>query len=130
VKTEVSIDRVTSAANPRQMERVPAGAVFSRGELVYSIYDGDDCSAAKDIERLKTVFEGLQLLEDDYLGGLGTRGSGQVELKEIKVSLRAGGDYLTNVIDSTPKPYENLEACVSDLPNLLKTASEKLALAK
>ena len=28
VKTEVSIDRVTSAANPRQMERVPAGAVF------------------------------------------------------------------------------------------------------
>ena len=27
-KTEVSIDRVTSAANPRQIERVPAGAAF------------------------------------------------------------------------------------------------------
>lgn len=97
VKTEVSIDRVTSAANPRQMERVPAGAVFGgkdeRGseqpaELVYSIYSGEGCDAQKDAERLKVIVEGLQLLEDDYLGGLGSRGSGKVKLGNIKVAVR------------------------------------------
>jgi len=34
VKTEVAIDRVTSAANPRRIERVPAGASFGPAELV------------------------------------------------------------------------------------------------
>ena len=28
IKTEVAIDRITSAATPRQQERVPAGAIF------------------------------------------------------------------------------------------------------
>ena len=104
VKTEVAIDRVTSAANPRQMERVPAGVVFggyriieSNGEkerlpqpaeLVYSIYGGTECDPAVDIERLSAVVKGLQLLEDDYLGGLGTRGSGKVRLENIKILVR------------------------------------------
>ena len=87
-KTEVSIDRVTSAANPRQFERVPAGAVFGPAELLYTIYNGSDCDPGKDIERVATVVEGLQLLEDDYLGGQGSRGAGQVELKEIVVKVR------------------------------------------
>lgn len=94
VKTEVSIDRVTSAANPRQMERVPAGTVFGPGEIVYSIYSGDECDALADVGRLRTVVEGLQLLEDDYLGGLGTRGSGRVQLQNIRISARSAGDYL------------------------------------
>lgn len=94
VKTEVSIDRVTSAANPRQMERVPASSVFSDAELVYSIYDGDGCSAARDVERLETVLEGMQLVEDDYLGGLGSRGSGKVRFKDIKIFVRPQANYL------------------------------------
>ncbi|MCX7680816.1 MAG: type III-A CRISPR-associated RAMP protein Csm3 [Anaerolineae bacterium] len=94
VKTEVSIDRVTSAANPRQMERVPAGTIFSGAELVYSIYHGDGCNAANDIERLETVLEGMQLVEDDYLGGLGSRGSGKVRFKNIKVFVRTRDKYL------------------------------------
>ena len=93
VKTEVSIDRVTSAANPRQMERVPAGTIFSRAELVYSIYDKGDCDPRKDVEHLATLVEGLLLLEDDYLGGLGSRGSGKVYLEKFQVTLR-GSDYL------------------------------------
>jgi CRISPR-associated protein Csm3 len=92
VKTEVSIDRVTSAANPRQMERVPAGTRFSGAELVYSVYDGANCSVQKDVERLKVIVEGLQLLLDDYLGGLGSRGSGKVEIENIRVEWR-GKDY-------------------------------------
>jgi CRISPR-associated protein Csm3 len=94
VKTEVSIDRVTSAANPRQMERVPAGTFFGRSEMVYSIYDGDDCDPGKDVEHLRTVLEGLQLLEDDYLGGLGSRGSGKVRLQKIGVAVRSQQNYL------------------------------------
>jgi CRISPR-associated protein Csm3 len=93
-KTEVSIDRVTSAANPRQIERVVAGATFGPGQLVYSIYDGDDCDPEADIAHLQTLVEGMKLLEDDYLGGQGTRGSGQIEFHGIEVSLRANGSYL------------------------------------
>lgn len=92
-KTEVAIDRVTSAASPRQMERVPAGVTFGAAEMVYSLYDGAGCDSQTDLERFKTVITGLQLLEDDYLGGLGSRGSGKVELINIKVELKSAHDY-------------------------------------
>jgi CRISPR-associated protein Csm3 len=93
VKTEVSIDRVTSAANPRQMERVPAAVTFGEGEMVYSIYGGDGFDPSRDISRFATVVRGLQLLEDDYLGGLGSRGSGKVRLTGIKVGVKSREDY-------------------------------------
>ena len=97
VKTEVSIDRVTSAANPRQMERVPAGVTFADAEIVYSIYHGERCDAAKDVARLAALLTAFQLLEDDYLGGQGTRGAGKVKFTNIRVGLRSG-DYI-----GTPK---------------------------
>jgi CRISPR-associated protein Csm3 len=40
-KTEVNIDRITSKANPRTFERVPAGAIFDL-DLVLNIFDDDD----------------------------------------------------------------------------------------
>jgi len=73
VKTEVVIDRITSAATPRQFERVPAGAIFGLN-LVCNIYEDDDENAI-----MGKVFEGLRLVQDDYLGGSGTRGYGQVK---------------------------------------------------
>jgi CRISPR/Cas system CSM-associated protein Csm3 (group 7 of RAMP superfamily) len=78
IKWEVGIDRITSAANPRQMERVPAGAEFDF-EMVYTIYNPQDRA------NLKRVFEAMQLLEHDYLGGQGSRGSGQIEFAQLKV---------------------------------------------
>jgi len=83
LKTEVAIDRVTSAATPRTLERVPAGAVFSDAEWVYSIYDNQH------FDLLKLVVEGLQLVEDDYLGGAGARGSGKVAFRKIAVKVKA-----------------------------------------
>jgi CRISPR-associated protein Csm3 len=83
LKTEVAIDRVTSAATPRTLERVPADSVFSRAELVYSIYDQSH------FDYLKLVVEGLQLVEDDYLGGAGARGSGKVKFEELNVTVKA-----------------------------------------
>lgn len=96
VKTEVSIDRITSAANPRPVERVPAGAVFGPGEMVYTVYSSNDgrCDPLKDVEHLGVLFEGMALLEHDYLGGMGSRGSGKVAFQNLKVSLRQREDYL------------------------------------
>ena len=74
VKTEVTIDRIMSKANPRQIERVPAGAEFDM-TLILNVYDEDDVSAL-----LNTVKTSLKLVEDDYLGGNGTRGYGQVKI--------------------------------------------------
>jgi CRISPR-associated protein Csm3 len=132
VKTEVSIDRVTSAANPRRMERVPAGAVFGPAELVYSVYEGTNGNASiadpkKDVERFRTLVEGLQLLEDDYLGGLGSRGSGKVKLQGLTVSVRPGEKYL-----EPPREigkYDELAHLVADLPNLFQKVMDALGLA-
>lgn len=87
VKWEAAIDRVTSAASPRQMERVPAGAVFKPMEIVFSIY------SAEDVQRFVHVLTGLQLVEDDYLGGQGSRGSGKVRFEALCLTLRGGEDY-------------------------------------
>jgi CRISPR-associated protein Csm3 len=126
VKTEVSIDRVTSAANPRQMERVPAGTVFGQAELVFSIYQGDDCDARQDVERLCTLIEGLQLLEDDYLGGLGSRGSGKVRLKDIRVMVRSGTDYLKE--PDTVGQYDSLSAFAADANPVLGQVRQALGV--
>lgn len=72
VKTEVVIDRITSKATPRQLERVPAGSEFDF-EMIYDVYK------SKDIDWLCTLFSGMELLEDSYLGGQGSRGSGQIK---------------------------------------------------
>jgi len=94
IKTEVSIDRISAQANPRSVERVPAGAVFGPGEFVYTIYEGDNLADPKtDVERLAVVFEAMNLLEHDYLGGMGSRGSGKVQFENIRISLRAGPNY-------------------------------------
>lgn len=87
VKWEAAIDRVTSAAVPRQMERVPAGTVFEGLEMVFSLFE------AGDIERFVDVFRAMQLLEDDYLGGQGSRGSGKIRFEDISIACRNSETY-------------------------------------
>jgi CRISPR-associated protein Csm3 len=114
VKTEVSIDRITSEANPRPLERVPAGAIFGRAELVYSIYFEDD------IRRLKEVFEAMRLIEDDYLGGGGSRGSGRVDFQKIEIEFRKAAmgdkkpiaDFPSLGELSKSSIYADLKACL------------------
>ncbi len=73
-KTEVAIDRVTAKANPRTFERVPAGAKFKLN-MVLNVFEGEDEKALK-----ATIKQAIKLLEDDYLGGHGSRGYGQVKI--------------------------------------------------
>jgi len=87
VKTENSIDRLTSEANPRSMERVPANSIF-KAEFIYDLYKPEDCN------HIKLLFEGMMLLEDSYLGGGGTRGSGRVEFRNISVAARDRAYYI------------------------------------
>lgn len=96
IKWEAAIDRVTSAAAPRQIERVPAGAVFGPVELIYSVYVGSGESATDVAELFTYVIEALEHLEHDYLGGMGSRGNGQVCLRNLRVQARrigADGSY-------------------------------------
>ena len=96
VKYENVIDRITSAATPRQMERVPPGAEF-KFNMVYDVYDRNDR------ENLKILFEGMQLLEDDYLGGSGSRGYGRVEFKDLKLYRNTSEDYMNGNTDISEK---------------------------
>ncbi len=84
IKTEVSIDRITSQASPRQLERVPAGTRFGDMEMVFSIY------SKADVKLFPVLVEGMLLLEDDYLGGSGSRGSGKVVFEGLKLELKTG----------------------------------------
>lgn len=74
-KFENAIDRVTSAANPRQLERVPKGAEFEF-ELIYNVEDKE--TLEKDLENIKLAIELIKL---DSLGGHGSRGYGKVDIK-------------------------------------------------
>jgi len=89
VKHENVIQRVTGKAeHPRQMERVPAGAKFDVN-FVVNIWDVDN---EKDL--LGLLHKGIKALENDYLGGSGSRGYGQVKFSELKQEVIDFKDYL------------------------------------
>ncbi|MEC4985656.1 MAG: type III-A CRISPR-associated RAMP protein Csm3 [Oscillatoria sp. PMC 1068.18] len=81
-KFENSIDRVTAAANPRQLERVPAGTQFEF-EMVYTVENKDQA-----VEDLQNLAIALAILEDDALGGHGSRGYGKVSFENFKIEYR------------------------------------------
>lgn len=87
IKWENALDRVTSAASPRQIERVPAGAVFTPMELVFNVYQ------AADLALFEHVLTALQLVQDDYLGGHGSRGSGKVAFEGVEITCKVGREY-------------------------------------
>ena len=73
IKSENFLDRITSAASPRSLERVPAGSVFV-SRVTYTV---EDLSQVKD--DLKYLLAALKWLEDDYIGGNGSRGYGRLQ---------------------------------------------------
>jgi CRISPR-associated protein Csm3 len=85
VKSENAVDRITSQANPRTLERVPAGARFKFRMVLDILCEEDKPLVAR-------VAEGLRLLEDDALGGGGSRGNGRVAFGGLSLLWR-GKDY-------------------------------------
>lgn len=86
-KTEVAIDRVTAKAMPRTFERVPAGAKFKLN-MVLNVFEGEDEKELK-----KTLKQAIELLQDDYLGGHGSRGYGQIEFKGLDIDKGVEKEY-------------------------------------
>lgn len=81
-KSENSLNRITAEANPRPVERVVPGVEFDF-EIVYRIIDTGDGGATDEKYFAEVVLEGLKLLQNDYLGGGGSRGNGQIEFKDL-----------------------------------------------
>ncbi len=79
VKFENVIDRIKGTAeHPRQMERVPAGVKFDV-EIIINVWSSDD-----EDELIGLLEKGIKALENDYLGGSGSRGYGQVKFGELQ----------------------------------------------
>ncbi len=91
-KFENGLDRVTAAANPRQVERVPKGARFNF-EMIYTVEtesaepnNSDEINQAfADANNdLRNLLRALLILEDDALGGHGSRGYGNVKFEMLQ----------------------------------------------
>jgi CRISPR-associated protein Csm3 len=94
VKSENAVDRITSQANPRTLERVPAGAKF-RIRMVF------DVLCPEDKPLVARVAEALRLLEDDALGGGGSRGNGRITFGSLTLSWRSKDYYAKGESEST-----------------------------
>jgi CRISPR-associated protein Csm3 len=103
VKSENAIDRITSQANPRTIERVPAGARFNVRMVV-------DILCEEDAPLLPLLVQGLRLLEDDALGGGGSRGSGRVRFGNLKLAWRGKQYYAAGTPESELVPAGDLAA--------------------
>lgn len=74
-KWENVINRVKGTAeHPRQTERIPAGVSFDV-EIIINVWDNDEDGE----KSFKLLEKGINALENDYLGGSGSRGYGQVK---------------------------------------------------
>jgi CRISPR-associated protein Csm3 len=84
-KSEAAIDRLAGKSHdrspPRQTERVSAGAMFD-AEFVFRVYDTGD-GGARDAQCLNWLLAGLSLLEQDALGGSGSRGYGRIRFEDL-----------------------------------------------
>src|SRR6478672_556609 len=109
VKSENAIDRITAQANPRTLERVPAGARFKVRMVLDVLCDEDKALAAR-------LFEGLRLLEDDALGGGGSRGSGRVRFANLNLAWRNRAFYSSGA--------EEAEIAAGDLGQLQSAVND------
>lgn len=104
IKFENTINRLTGVANPRQIERAIRGTEYGL-EIIYTVDNLDEVE-----EDIKTLCDGLTLLEFDYLGGSGTRGYGKVKFTDITVSNYVGGnDEIEKILDNCNKYVQNFE---------------------
>lgn len=110
IKTEVNIDRITAQATPRQFERLPAGAEF-KFEFIITLLE-KDVQEGKKGALLNLVAESMGFVQEDSLGGHGSRGYGKVSFA------------LDTVQEKTAEAYKNLEQ-PSDLPEHPFSAFQK-----
>lgn len=117
-KSENGINRITSAANPRFVERVVAGSRFEL-ELIYTVFDVPSgnkfyTDAAKsDLQNLRMA---LLLLEHNFLGKSGSRGYGRIQFGFAdpvwlsKKDYQDPGERLKKANNPLPKDFKDLKS--------------------
>lgn len=94
-KSENTLDRLTSAANPRFIERVVPGSMFNF-EVIYGVYrmrPEDEQEKEQIEEDLSNLIEGLRLLEHSTLGKSGSRGYGKIRFHLADPIIVRSQDY-------------------------------------
>ncbi len=120
LKFENALDRITASANPRQIERVPAGAEFDF-EMVYTVETQDKEQVVKDLQHIIGL---LNMLQDDSLGGHGARGYGKVTINFSKdkpaFQIRKTGFYTGQDKIQNEKHFivETMDQALSDVINM------------
>jgi len=103
IKVENTINRVKGTAeHPRHQERVIPFSEFE-GNIKIRIHDGDGEELYDAIKR------GIKLIEDDYLGGSGSRGYGKVKFEIVKI---LWSDYTKPIIEEKEINEENLKQMI------------------
>jgi len=102
IKQENTISRVTAKANPRPLERVLPDSKF-KFEFALDIFESDfhkdkqgDAfdTFQNDAQRIiGYLFIGMDLIEDNFLGGGGSRGSGKVAFEVTEISEKTSENY-------------------------------------
>jgi len=131
-KPENRIDRVTSAADPREVVRVRPGVEFS-GDITLLLYDIDK---GKLNEYLNTLVLGMELVEATYLGGSGSRGYGRVVFRNIcvkphkivKTSSSEGSVFYVKPLVSSHSGETYKELCYDDLEKLKQAIKDLLKI--
>jgi CRISPR-associated protein Csm3 len=112
-KAEVTIDRIKGKAADgglRTMERVPAGARFEL-EILFKEYSVGGDEGREDRRCLERLIEGLRLLEQDALGGCGSRGYGRVKFTQLELNGRPIQDRFEAIraVDPHGSPHRFFE---------------------
>ena len=107
LKYENNINRINSAATPRNIERIPKGSKFDF-EIIFSVYEGDD-------ENISYLLDSMRLLEDNYIGGSGSRGFGQIKFENIKLTKRTTDYYKDNQAEEVIIESDDITEVINSL---------------
>lgn len=102
-KMENTIDRITAAAVPRTIERIPAGIIFNFNFVYHINKDYQE-------EDLQNMLLCLKLIEKDGLGGNISRGYGQVRFHIKRFELEGEEGWFSR--RTNDYPYEECEQVI------------------
>lgn len=102
IKTENIINRIKGTAeHPRHTERVVPGSIFE-GSINIRIYEKDNFD-----NTVGVILAGLKMIEDDYLGGSGSRGYGRVKININSFIWKKYGEVIKEFTYQTEEELRN-----------------------
>ena len=125
-KSDNRIDRITAAAEPRNIVRVVPGVEFE-GIMTMLIFDNDKDMIEKYLDALVL---GLSLLEATYLGASGSRGYGRIEFSGIGIDVikitKTNGSVKLQTIDRLEFKSDDKEKALEKLGKSLDRLNKSL----